>query len=179
MKQVGTASPFDIRIAQAPLQQQAGLEAFFAGMPSQDRGLLSPRAAGAGGRGSLRGGGSSGGSGNGSRVGRREVHGSWRSMSQYSDEVIGPSFWGAVKIIDTTRSVWNGGFGFACNAAGFLFGGSITMVFALFCILNLLNKMSVLAFLASFLPEAVLEAFVMNANMTAICPACDTCRNNM
>ena len=174
MKQVATApsfqpspSPFDIRIAQAPLQQQAGLESFFAGMPSQDRAAV--------GRGSFKGGSQMGdGSrdgGNGSRAGK-----SFRSMSEYSEEVIAPTFWGAVKTIyETTTSVWNGGFGFVCNAAGFLFGGSITMAFALWCILNLLNKLSVLAYLTSFLPEAVLRDFVANANLTAICPVCDSC----
>ena len=104
----------------------------------------------------------------------------WRTVSEYSDEVIVPSFWGAVTTIYVrSTEAWNGGFGLVCNAVGFLFGGSITVVFALFLLLNLLNKISVLGFLASFLPEEVLKAFAMNANMTAICPACDSCKNNM
>ena len=119
---------------------------------------------------SMRGGSEMGGSRSGSRAAEQRAQRAWRTVSEYSDEVIVPSFWGAVTTIyERTSAAWNGGFGFVCNAVGFLFGGSITIFFALFCLLNLLNKMSVLAFLASFLSEEVLEAFAMNANMTAIC----------
>ena len=117
-----------------------------------------------------------GGSRAGSQRGSQRGGQSWRTMSEYSDEVIGPSFWGAVTTIcEKTSTVWNRGSNRFGRVVGELICGGIVGGFALFCILNILHQMPVLGFLASYLSKGVLGAFAQNANMTEICPPCDAC----